>query len=136
MTRHGQRLTPSGSVTNRTTCNTISIMRTILTLAFITVLGTAQAQTILDSTLQAMNKVQLSETYIEEVQRVTSKLIDSAWGDRSATVPRSKYLDRKWSIVAKKETAYNEAIAAELMDVIPYADKESLIKAIIYLRTL
>lgn len=111
-------------------------MRTILTLAFITVLGTAQAQTILDSTLQAMNKVQLSETYIEEVQRVTSKLIDSAWGDRSGTVPRSKYLDRKWSIVAKKETAYNEAIAAELMDVIPYADKESLIKAIIYLRTL
>lgn len=136
MTRHGQRLTPSGNGTNRTTCNTTSTMRTILTLAFITVLGTAQAQTILDSTLQAMNKVQLSETYIEEVQRVTSKLIDSAWGDREGAVPRSKYLDRKWSIVAKKETAYNEAIAAELMDVIPYADKESLIKAIIYLRTL
>lgn len=111
-------------------------MRTLLTLAFITVLGTAQAQTILDSTLQAMTKVQLSETYIEEVQRVTSKLIDSAWDTREGTVPKSKYIDRKWSVVAKKETAYNLAIQAELMDVIPYADKQNLIKAILYLRTL
>jgi hypothetical protein len=136
MTQHGLRPMPSGNVPSRTTCNITSTMRTILTLAFITVLGTAQAQTILDSTLQAMTKVQLSESYIEEVQRVTSKLIDTAWGDRSGTVPRSKYVDRKWSTVAKKETAYNMALQAELLDVIPYADKEALIKAIIYLRSL
>jgi len=112
------------------------LMRILATAALITVLGTAQAQTETDSTLRTMNKVQLSNTYLEEVNRVTLKLIDTAWGDRSGTVPDTKYTQGKFKKVVAKQAAYTETLKAQLLELVPYADTDQLINAIIYLRKL
>ena len=111
-------------------------MRILATAALITVLGTAQAQTETDSTLRTMNKVQLADTYLQEVNRVTLKLVDTAWGERAGTVPDTKYTQGKFKKVASKQVVYTETLKAQLLELVPYADTDQLINAIIYLRKL
>jgi hypothetical protein len=111
-------------------------MKHYLTVAFITVLGTAHAQEMQDSTLLKMNKVELSKVYITEVQRVVKALPMHSLHDVQGTVPTTKYTQGKLKRVDKKAASYNQSLYNEMLEVIPYSDKQDLIKSILYLKTL
>jgi hypothetical protein len=113
-----------------------SKMKTLFTIAFITIQGIAMAQTNMDSTYHAMKKVDLSKIYIEQVQRVTKSLSGIAFKDVDANVPKNKFTQSRFEVTNKKVDAYNEQLMKSMIDIIPYCDKEELIKAIIYLQSL
>lgn len=110
-------------------------MKQILTIAFVAVLGTANAQTA-DSTLLKMTKVDLSKIYISEVQRVVKALPMTSLKDVDGSVPKSKYTQAKFTKVAKKVELYNKSLLDEMLEIIPYSDKAELIEAITYLKSL
>jgi hypothetical protein len=87
-------------------------------------------------TYYQMNKVQLAQIYLTEVNRVTKKMPTIAFDSTMADVPKSKYLGAKFKKVATKIADYQKTLLAEYAEIIPYADKKNLIEAIIYLRGL
>lgn len=97
--------------------------------------GSAQAQT--DSLqLTGLKKVELSDIYLKEVQRVSQKLALVAFDTVQSNVPSSKYTKAKFEKVTKKMDAYNETLVKQFNEIIPYADKKDIIKSILYLRGL
>lgn len=97
--------------------------------------GTAQAQT---DSLQLTNlkKVELSDIYLKEVQRVSQKLALIAFDTVPSNVPSTKYTQGKFEKVSKKMDAYNATLLQQFNEIIPYADKKDIIKSILYLRGL
>lgn len=90
-----------------------------------------------DSTqLAAMSKVQLSDVYLKEVQRVSKKMALTAFAVVPDNVPDTKYTKAKFVKVDKKIDAYNVTVLEQYMDIIPYADKADIIRAILYLNGL
>jgi hypothetical protein len=87
-------------------------------------------------TFYQMNKVQLAQIYLTEVNRVTKKMPTIAFDSTMADIPKSKYLGAKFRKVTIKMASYQEKLFAEYAEIIPYADKRDLINAIIYLRGL
>jgi hypothetical protein len=87
-------------------------------------------------TYYQMNKVQLAQIYLTEVNRVTKKMPTIAFDSTMADVPKSKYLGAKFKKVATKIADYQKTLLAEYAEVIPYADKKNLIEAIMYLKGL
>lgn len=103
--------------------------------ALLLLAGTASAQT--DSTqLAGMRKVELSDIYLKEVQRVSKKMALIAFDTVPANVPDTKYTAAKFKKVSAKMDAYNETLLKQFMEIIPYADKPEIIRSIIYLRGL
>lgn len=94
----------------------------------------AIAQT--DSTLLAKRKVELADIYLKEVQRVSKKMALIAFDTVPANVPETKYTQAKFKKVSSKMDAYNETLAKQFLEIIPYADKAEIIRSIIYLRGL
>jgi hypothetical protein len=82
------------------------------------------------------NKVELSQIYLQEVNRVVKKMPNTAFDSALVDVPKSKYLNKKFVCVNKKIAKYNETLLKEYAEIIPYADKKELIEAIIYLKKL
>ena len=97
--------------------------------------GTASAQT---DTLQleGLKKVELSDIYIKEVQRVSQKLALIAFDTVPSNVPSTKYTQAKFDKVSKKMDAYNATLMEQFNEIIPYADKKDIIRTILYLRGL
>jgi hypothetical protein len=87
-------------------------------------------------TYYQMNKVQLAQIYLGEVNRVTKKMPTIAFDSTMADVPKSKYLGAKFKKVATKISDYQKTLLAEYAEIVPYADKKDLIEAIIYLKGL
>ena len=87
-------------------------------------------------TYYQMNKVQLAQIYLTEVNRVTKKIPTIAFDSSMADVPKSKYLAAKFKKTATKIADYQKTLLVEYAEIIPYADKKDLIEAIIYLRGL
>jgi hypothetical protein len=110
-------------------------MKQILTIAFVALLGNANAQTA-DSTLLKMTKVDLSKVYVTEVQRVVKALPMTSLKDVDGNVPKTKYTQAKFSKIAKKVELYNKCLMDEMLEIIPYSDKAELIEAITYLKSL
>lgn len=86
--------------------------------------------------LYQMNKVQLAQIYLQEANRVIKKIPVVAFDSAMVDVPKSKYLSKKFKDVAKKVASYQESVLTKYAEVIPYADKRELVKAIIYLKGL
>ena len=86
--------------------------------------------------LTKMTKVQLAKVYLEEVQRITQKLNVIAFDTVEHSVPATKYTDKKFEMVARKVSSYNETLMEQFMEIIPYADKKDLVDAILYLKGL
>jgi hypothetical protein len=87
-------------------------------------------------TFYQMNKVQLAQIYLTEVNRVTKKMPTIAFDSSMADVPKSKYLGAKFKKVSTKIADYQKTLLAEYAEIVPYADKKDLIEAIMYLRGL
>jgi hypothetical protein len=51
-------------------------------------------------------------------------------------VPSTKYTQKKFEEVSKITAKSNEILLEEYAEIVPYADKQKIVKAIIYLRTL
>ena len=86
--------------------------------------------------LTKMTKVQLAKVYLEEVQRITQKLNVIAFDTVEHSVPKTKYTDKKFEMVARKVASYNETLMEQFMEIIPYSDKKDLVGAILYLKGL
>lgn len=105
----------------------------ILMLAFASVKTNAQTDTI---ALYQMNKVQLTQIYLAEVNRVVKSIPVITFDSGMVDVPKSKYLSKKFKDVDAKVKAYQKALLIDYTEIIPYADKVELINAIAYLREL
>lgn len=82
------------------------------------------------------SKIQLTDIYLKEVVRVTSAISTYAFDNIGSTVPTTKYTQTKFKKVRNKCDSYNETLLNEYKEIIPYADKEDLIRAILYLKSL
>lgn len=105
----------------------------LFALLFIPFVGSAQTDSV---QLGNLTKVQLADVYLKEVQRVSRELALSAFDTVSNNVPSTNYTRKKFAAVDKKMEAYNETLILQFMEIIPYADKPEILKAIIYLRNL
>lgn len=109
--------------------------KTLTMIAIAATCNMAKAQNQ-DSALVAMSKIELSKIYIEEVKRVTEKMAFVAFPTIEGTVPNSKYTQKKFQSVKAKTDAYNTVLTEKFWDIVPYADKDQLIKCIVYLKGL
>jgi hypothetical protein len=105
----------------------------ILMLAFASMKTNAQTDTI---ALYQMNKVQLAQIYLAEVNRVVKLIPVVTFDSGLVDVPKSKYLSKKFKDVDAKVKAYQKSLLLDYTEIIPYADKVELINAIAYLREL
>lgn len=111
----------------------------ILTILFM-LSGTAYAQNeaVTDSTLGQMNKDQLTRLYIAQVNQIIDKIPYSVWGlipqDKPLEVPKTKYIQRKTDVIEKQAFVYAEKNTEMMYEVVYYADKQDLVKAILYLQ--
>ncbi len=102
-------------------------------LAFASMKTNAQTDTI---ALYQMNKVQLAQIYLAEVNRVVKLIPVVTFDSGLVDVPKSKYLSKKFKDVDAKVKAYQKSLLLDYTEIIPYADKVELINAIAYLREL
>lgn len=98
-------------------------------------------QTEVDSTLNSMTKMELTNIYIEEVTKLafstpytpfTIGVSDST--DRQLDIPASKYLSKKRSSILEMSQQYGSVMKEELYELVPYSDKSEIIKSIMFLR--
>jgi len=108
-------------------------MKKLLIVPFMLFAVKSTAQTD-DTTLVKLNKLELSKIYITEVQRVTKKLYALPLNDVTQTVPTTKYTQSKFKFINKKCDAFNTSLNTHFNEMLPYSDKQDLIKAIIYLK--
>ena len=109
------------------------IILSIVVVFTATVVSYGQADSV---QLSKMNKVQLSDVYLKEVQRVSKKMALTAFDTVANNVPDTKHTRAKFVKVDKRMDAYNKVVIEQYVDLIPYADKAEIIKAIMYLSGL
>lgn len=83
-----------------------------------------------------LSKMQLTDIYLKEVVRVTSQLSICAFDTITNSVPTTKYTQNKFKRTREKYDSYSETLIKEFKDIIPYSNKEDLIRAILYLKSL
>jgi len=119
---------------------TILILIALLLLG-ITFATNAQTNVNTDSSLFKMTKMQLTEIYIDEVTKLAFAspytpfamgVNDSIHGELD--IPVSKYLNRKRDSILEMSKVYGDTMKEKLYDLIPYSDKNDIIRAIIFLR--
>jgi hypothetical protein len=87
-----------------------------------------------------MSKMQLTKIYLEQVQKLALAAPYSSFTMSDTTgvidMPTSKYLKNKRDAVTKTTANFNKTINVELYEVIPYADKQQIIEAILFLENI
>ena len=100
----------------------------------------AQTAAYTDSSLQVMNKGQLVDIYITQVNQLIEKLPYTVWGlmaqETKLDVPNSKYIGRKRKGVSHDASNYKDTNSDLMYEVVYYADKPALINAVLYLQLL
>jgi hypothetical protein len=91
-----------------------------------------------DSVLVNASKEELVKIYMAHVNTTIDSAPYAVWGisDNYVDLPRSKYVKRKRAELAKLSAKHTKANTELMYDVIYYADKESLLKAILYIRNV
>lgn len=91
-----------------------------------------------DSVLFNSSKEELVKIYMAHVNTTIDYAPYSVWGisGNHIDLPKSKYVKRKRDELKKLSAKYTKANTALMYDVVYYADKESLIKAILYIRNV
>lgn len=104
---------------------------------------TVQAATKVDSSLYKMTKMQLTDLYLDEVTKLafaspytpfTIGVNDTIHGELD--IPVSKYIARKREKIMEVSKEYGETMKEKLYELIPYSDKNDIIRAIIFLREM
>ena len=112
-------------------------MKKILITIFALISFEAYSQNTTDSTgLYQKTKVELTDIYLSEVNRVVNKIPLITFDSVGGNVPESKYNQKKFKSVHDVEKKYNEKIVESYNVIIPYADKSKIIEAIIYLQSI
>lgn len=87
-----------------------------------------------------MSKMQLTKIYLEQVQKLALAAPYASFTMCDTTgvidMPTSKYLKNKRDAVTKVTADFNKTINVELYEVIPYADKQQIIEAILFLEKI
>jgi hypothetical protein len=99
--------------------------------------------TKVDSSLYKMTKMQLTDLYLDEVTKLafaspytpfTIGVNDTIHGELD--IPVSKYIARKREKIMEVSKAYGETMKEKLYELIPYSDKNDIIRAILFLREM
>lgn len=100
----------------------------------------AQNAAYTDSSLQLLNKGQLVDIYIQQVNQIIEKIPYTVWGlmaqDTKLDVPNSRYIGRKRKGIANDASNYQDTNSSLMYEVVYYADKPALINAVLYLQKL
>jgi hypothetical protein len=115
--------------------------RIAIILALFLTCSAAQAQSTPDTTnlmkvenLQAMSKKDLTEIYLLQVTHLLSLIPKCALNVDDA--PSNKFTDHHWKNINKSLVRNNDTVLLMYKDIIPYADKENIIDAIMWLQEI
>lgn len=96
-----------------------------------------------DSSLSRMTKMQLTDVYLSQVEKLAISLpyspftLDRADSlNNSLDIPTSNYVDRKLNAVQKMSASYGELMREKLYEIVPYSDKREIINAILFLQEI
>jgi hypothetical protein len=129
----------------------------VVVTAFTALLGqqsTANAQSVdstrvdtvvtkVDSSLYRMTKMQLTKMYLDEVTKLafnapytpfTIGVNDTIHGELD--IPVSKYTARKRDRIMEMSKAYGNLMEEQLYELVPYSDKNDIIRAILFVREM
>jgi hypothetical protein len=110
------------------------------TLLMLTLLGSSYAYSqdslYTKEQLKSTGKLSLTTIYLNEVNQVVNLMPSAIFSDYNMKndVPNNKYVNSRREKVAKEMEQFNEVYMEKYRDIVPYADKEELIKGILYLQ--
>ena len=121
----------------------LSLNATAQTTIKLTELDTTTAVAVqkVDSSLYKMTKMQLTNVYLDEVTKLafstpytpfTIGVNDTIHGELD--IPVSKYTAKKREKIEEMSKAYGETMRERLYELVPYSDKNDIIRAILFLR--
>ncbi len=93
--------------------------------------------------LSKMNKLDLTKIYLDQVQSLnnilpyaTFNIKGQASGVKQIDIPKSKYTNNKRTKVSEKAQNYNQTVNENLNEIIPYSDKNEIIKGILFVQEM
>ena len=96
-----------------------------------------------DSSIYKMTKMQLTKVYLDEVTTLafsapytpfTIGVNDTIHGELD--IPVSKYTTRKRDRIMKMSKAYGQLMEEQLYELVPYSDRNDIIRAILFVREM
>lgn len=96
-----------------------------------------------DSSLNAMTKMQLTNVYLDQVTTLafstpyssfTIGVNDTIHGELD--IPVSRYVKKKRDAVEELSKSYGDTVKDNLYEIIPYSDKNDIIRAILFLQEI
>lgn len=93
-----------------------------------------------EQSYEQMSKMQLTKIYLEQVQSIALNAPYASFTMSDTTgvidMPSSKYLKNKREALSKITATYSKTVLTQLNEIIPYADKAEIIKAILFLENI
>jgi len=93
--------------------------------------------------LSKMNKLDLTKIYLDQVQSLNNilpyasfNIKGQAAGVKQIDIPKSKYTNSKRTKVSEKAQNYNQTVNENLNEIIPYSDKNEIIKGILFVQEM
>lgn len=93
--------------------------------------------------LNSKSKLELTKIYLEQVQIINNILPYAAFPIKGQVmsvnqidIPTSKYTSEKREKVSSKVDVYNETMNKNLQEIIPYSDKNEIIKGIMFIQEM
>lgn len=93
--------------------------------------------------LNTLNKLDLTKIYLQQVQTLNNilpyasfNIKGQASGVKQIDIPKSKYTSSKREKVSDKGKNYNETMNENLNEIIPYSDKNEIIKGILFVQEM
>lgn len=84
--------------------------------------------------LTPKNKIQLTEIYLGQVVNLFNELPKTPLHNED--VPSNKYLRKQWNALNSSTDKNNKVLLERFKSIIPYADKDQLINAILFLQEI
>lgn len=112
------------------------------------VFGFSQNTEILDSTsLSTKTKMELTQIYLNQVKTLVASIPYSPFSLRDTInqteiqeinldIPMTKYTTKKLEKVGDYTEELNGTLQKSLFEIIPYSDKQDIIKAILYVKSI
>lgn len=105
-----------------------------------------QSNQFTESNLMGMTKLKLSEIYLQQIDVFAQALPYAAFTLQTGSpsdslkgnmdIPQSKYLKTKRADLQKTTIEYGKVVKQNLFEIIPYSDKQDIIKAILYFQSI
>ena len=99
--------------------------------------------TYTQDSLLKLNKLELTDIYLNQVQSLNNilpyasfNIRGQASGVKQIDIPKSKYTSTKRTKVSEKAKNYNETVNENLYEIIPYSDKNEIIKGILFVQEM